>query len=56
MRRQTLNAFRTASFQSLASVGAASGSGNRARTIPSKRDKQRDPRAQRRAFNSGRLD
>jgi hypothetical protein len=41
-------------WQEMAAIGAAAGVAGRARTIPSKRDKARDPKRQRRAFRGAR--
>ena len=48
MKNRISNLISRAAREELAQCGAASGASNRARTMPSKRDKQRDPRRQRR--------
>lgn len=48
MKNRLTKAISRESYKKLSAVGAAAGAGNRARTIPSKRDKQRDPHRLRR--------
>jgi hypothetical protein len=49
-----VNAIKRANFEEMVANGTAAGVAGRARTIPSKRDKSRDPRRQRRAFRGAR--
>lgn len=51
MSKNIVNIMGQTSYAVAAMVGAASGAGNRARTIPSKREKFRNPRLQRKHRN-----
>jgi hypothetical protein len=54
IRTRDINAIKTANHNTLASVGAANGIGNRARTMRSAKEKANCPRNARRAFRAER--
>lgn len=49
MRNRTINAIKSFGYGQLAEAGAAGGQSNRARFIPSRKEKARDARRQRKA-------